>query len=95
MINYLQAKNIFKKAKIKIQNEDILIKNSLNRVIAKDIISPSNALIVFPLLREIIFFTSNVYFSAIEISKIKNNNRDLIIILIFIYSNQTNNCDYC
>ncbi len=42
MINYLQAKNIFKKAKIKIQNEDILIKNSLNRVIAKDIISPSN-----------------------------------------------------
>ncbi len=42
MINYLQAKNIFKKAKIKIQNENILIKKSLNRVIAKDIISPSN-----------------------------------------------------
>ena len=42
MINYLQAKNILKKAKIKIQDEEILIKNSLNRVVAKDIISPSN-----------------------------------------------------
>ena len=42
MINYQQAKNILKKAKIKIQDEEILIKNSLNRVIAKDIVSPSN-----------------------------------------------------
>ena len=41
MINYQQAKNILKKAKIKIQDEEISIKNSLNRVIAKDIISPS------------------------------------------------------
>ena len=42
MINYQQAKNILKKAKIKIRDEEILIKNSLNRVIAKDIVSPSN-----------------------------------------------------
>ena len=42
MINYQQAKNILKKAKIKIQDEEISIKSSLNRVIAKDIISPSN-----------------------------------------------------
>ena len=42
MIDYQQAKNILKKAKIKIQDEEISIKNSLNRVVAKDIISPSN-----------------------------------------------------
>jgi molybdopterin molybdotransferase len=42
MINYQQAKNILKKAKIKILDEEISIKNSLNRVVAKDIISPSN-----------------------------------------------------
>ena len=42
MINYNQAKNILKKAKIKIQDEYILVKNSLNRVVAKDIISPSS-----------------------------------------------------
>ena len=42
MINYQQAKYILKKAKIKIQDENILIKNSLNRVVAKNIISPSN-----------------------------------------------------
>ena len=42
MINYQQAKNILQKAKIKIKNEEILTKNSLNRVVAKDIISPSN-----------------------------------------------------
>ncbi|MBD1166985.1 molybdopterin molybdotransferase MoeA [Pelagibacterales bacterium SAG-MED09] len=42
MINYKQAKNIFKKAKIRIQDEEILVRNSLNRVVAKDIISPSN-----------------------------------------------------
>ena len=42
MINYQQAKNILKKAKIKIQDKNTLIKNSFNRVVAKDIISPSN-----------------------------------------------------
>ncbi len=42
MINYKQAKNIIKNAKIKIQDEEILIKNSLNRVSAKDIFSPCN-----------------------------------------------------
>ena len=42
MINYQQAKNILKKAKVKIQDEEISIKNSLNRVVSKDIISPSN-----------------------------------------------------
>jgi len=42
MINYDQAKKILDKAKIKIQDEEILIKNSLNRVISKDIISPSD-----------------------------------------------------
>ena len=42
MINYYQAKNILKKAKIKIDDEDILTKNSLNRVVAKDIVSPSS-----------------------------------------------------
>jgi molybdopterin molybdotransferase len=42
MINYQQAKNILKRAKIKIQDEEISIKNSLNRVVSKDIISSSN-----------------------------------------------------
>ena len=42
MINYQQAKNILRKAKIKIQNEKILIKNSLHRVLAKDVTSPSD-----------------------------------------------------
>ena len=42
MISYQQAKKILKKAKIKIQDEEVLSKNSLNRVVAKDIISPSN-----------------------------------------------------
>jgi molybdopterin molybdotransferase len=41
MINYLQAKKILKKAKIKIANEEILIKNSLNRVVSNDVFSPS------------------------------------------------------
>ena len=41
MITYQKAKNILKKAKIKIQDEEIYIKYSLNRVLAKDIISPS------------------------------------------------------
>src|SRR5210317_2242299 len=42
MINYHQAKSILKKAKIKISNEKVLVKNSINRVLAKDILSPSN-----------------------------------------------------
>ena len=42
MINYLQAKKILKKALIKIEEEEILIKDSLNRVISKDITSPSD-----------------------------------------------------
>ena len=42
MINYQQAKNILKKAKIKIEDEEILIKDSLNRVLAKDVTSPSD-----------------------------------------------------
>ncbi len=42
MINYLHAKKILRKAKIKIQDEEISIKDSLNRVVSKNIISPSN-----------------------------------------------------
>ena len=42
MINYNQAKKILKKAKIKIQDEEISVKNSLNRAVSKDIFSPSN-----------------------------------------------------
>ena len=42
MINYHQAKNILRKAKIKIQDEEILVKNSLNRVLAKNVISSSD-----------------------------------------------------
>ena len=42
MIDYQQAKNILRKAKLKIEEEEILIKNSLNRVLAKDVTSPSN-----------------------------------------------------
>ena len=42
MIKYQQAKNILKKAKIKIKDEEVLIKNSLNRVLAKDVVSPSD-----------------------------------------------------
>ncbi len=42
MISYQQAKKILKKAKIQIQDEEISSKNSLNRVVAKDIISPSD-----------------------------------------------------
>ncbi len=41
MINYHKAKNILKKAKINTQSESILINNSLNRVVAKNIISSS------------------------------------------------------
>ncbi len=42
MINYLQAKKILKKAKIKIRDEEIFIKDSLNRVVSKDILSTSD-----------------------------------------------------
>ena len=42
MINYLQAKKILKKAKIKIRDEEIFINNSLNRVVSKDILSTSD-----------------------------------------------------
>jgi molybdopterin molybdotransferase len=42
MISYQEAKKILKKAKIKIKDEEILIKNSLNRVLSKDIISPAD-----------------------------------------------------
>ena len=42
MISYQQAKKILKDAKIEIYDEYITVKNSLNRVVAKDILSPSN-----------------------------------------------------
>jgi len=42
MINYLQAKKILKKAKIKIRDEEIFINDSLNRVASKDILSTSD-----------------------------------------------------
>jgi molybdopterin molybdotransferase len=42
MINYLQAKKILKKAKIKIRDEEIFINESLNRVASKDILSTSD-----------------------------------------------------
>ena len=42
MISYQRARNILIKSKIKISDEEISIKNSLNRVLAKDIFSPSN-----------------------------------------------------
>jgi molybdopterin molybdotransferase len=42
MIKYHQAKKILKKAKIKIQDEEIVTTKSLNRVLARDVISPSD-----------------------------------------------------
>ena len=42
MINYLQAKKILKKAKIKIRDEEIFINDSLNRIVSKDILSTSD-----------------------------------------------------
>jgi molybdopterin molybdotransferase len=42
MISYLQAKKILKKAQIKIEDEEISIKDSLNRVITKDVTSASD-----------------------------------------------------
>ena len=42
MINYNQAKRILKKAKIKIGDEEVPIKDSLNRIVSKDVLSPSN-----------------------------------------------------
>ena len=38
MISYQQAKKILKDAKIEIYDEYITVKNSLNRVVAKDIL---------------------------------------------------------
>ena len=42
MISYNQATTILKKAKIKIEDEEILVENSLSRVTSKDIFSPSD-----------------------------------------------------
>ena len=42
MINYNQAKKILKKAKIKIGDEQVPIKDSLNRIVSKDVSSTSN-----------------------------------------------------
>jgi len=42
MISYNQAKEILKKAKIQVEEEEVFTKNSLNRVLAKDIISQSD-----------------------------------------------------
>ena len=42
MIQYKKAQKILSKSKIKINNEIILTKNSINRVSAKDVFSPSN-----------------------------------------------------
>ena len=41
MISYLKAIKKIRKNKIKIHNENVLIKNSLNRICAKNIYSPS------------------------------------------------------
>ena len=37
MISYSKARSILKKAKIKIQDEEILINKSYNRIVSKDI----------------------------------------------------------
>ena len=42
MINYKKAQKILLNSKIKIQSETILVKDSINRVSAKDVLSPSN-----------------------------------------------------
>ena len=42
MISYSKARSIIKKAKIKIQDEEISIKKSYNRVVSKNIFSPTN-----------------------------------------------------
>ena len=42
MISYSKARSILKKAKIKIQDEEISIKKSYNRVVSKNIFSPTN-----------------------------------------------------
>ena len=64
MINYKQAKNILKKAKIKIEDEEISIKNSLNRVVAKDIFSPSkhiyNENILLSFEKAVDYFLNNI-----------------------------------
>ena len=42
MIEYKRARKILSKSKIKIKNEIIMSTNSINRVSAKNIFSPSN-----------------------------------------------------
>ena len=42
MISYFKARSILKKAKIKIQDEEVLIKNSYNRIVSQDIFSKTN-----------------------------------------------------
>ena len=42
MINYIRALKILQNSKIKIQNEIVLSKESINRIVAKSIFSPSN-----------------------------------------------------
>ena len=42
MIDYNKAKKILSKSKIKIKNEKILVKNSINRISTKNIYSPVN-----------------------------------------------------
>ena len=42
MINYIRALKILQNSKIKIQNEIVLSKDSINRIVAKSIFSPSN-----------------------------------------------------
>ncbi len=42
MISYSKARSILKKAKIKIQDEEVSIKNSYNRIVSQDIFSKTN-----------------------------------------------------
>ena len=42
MIEYKKVQKIFLRSKIKIKNEKILIKDSLNRVSAENVFSPNN-----------------------------------------------------
>ena len=42
MISYISALKILQNSKIKIQNEIVLSKESINRISAKNIFSPSN-----------------------------------------------------
>ena len=42
MINYKKAQKILLNSKIKIQSETILVKDSINRISTKNVLSPSN-----------------------------------------------------